>query len=151
MFRSSPIATTLTRMSDNKFTDVNGVFLREFGYSREEVIGKTPYDISLWGEFKERDKMVKILKEKSKVENLETIFRSKTGKLINVILNAEILNISGTSYIFGTAIDISERKITEKKDEAVAQREGGAPEGALPQDKKQHAGHFSNAEPVFLG
>ncbi|MGA2141552.1 MAG: PAS domain S-box protein, partial [Brevinematales bacterium] len=115
MFRDSPIATTLTRISDNKYVEVNGVFLWQFGYNRNEVIGKTIFDLGLWENIKAWEKMIGILEEKSRVDNFETLFLTKEGKPLNVIINAEIVKVSGEPYILGTAIDISERKISEER------------------------------------
>ena len=47
-FRSSPVATSITRLSDGQFADINDVFLSLFGYTREEVIGQNPLSMGMW-------------------------------------------------------------------------------------------------------
>ena len=39
-FRAIPVSTSITRLSDGQFTDINDKFLALFGYTREEVVSQ---------------------------------------------------------------------------------------------------------------
>ena len=47
-FRESPIALILTSAKDGRFIEVNDTFEHMTGWRRDEVIGRTPYEIDVW-------------------------------------------------------------------------------------------------------
>ena len=47
-FRSSPDSMSINLFPDGPYLDVNDGFTRLTGYTREEVLDKTPSEISLW-------------------------------------------------------------------------------------------------------
>src|SRR5215469_8010582 len=47
-FQHSPLPKAITTANDNRYLDVNDAFLEMSGWSREEVIGRTPFDLALW-------------------------------------------------------------------------------------------------------
>ncbi len=48
VFRNSPNAVTITRLSDGIILEINESAVCFFGYSREEVIGRTSVDLKVW-------------------------------------------------------------------------------------------------------
>ncbi len=115
VFRDSPVCTSLTRLSDGRFIDVNEAFLRLFGFNRKEVIGCDPLTLNMWADPEDRLNMVKDLNKKGRSESFETVFRTKSGELRNVIVNSEVINVAGESNILGLTLDITDRKIAEKQ------------------------------------
>ena len=114
-FRSSPVGTSILRLNDNKFVDVNDVFLGLFGYAREELIGQNPLDLGIWVDPEDRVKMVEILQRQGRVKDFETQFRWKSGEIGNVLFSAEIIEVAGEQYLLGLAHDITERKKAEEE------------------------------------
>ena len=43
-----PLSVTLTSAIDHRYIEVNHTFERITGWNRDEVIGRTPFDIDLW-------------------------------------------------------------------------------------------------------
>ncbi len=41
---------TITSLRDGRFVDVNKSFEKQSGYAREEVIGRTAYELGLWAD-----------------------------------------------------------------------------------------------------
>ena len=60
-FRESPMALTLTSAVDQHYLDINGTFELITGWRRDEVIGRTPFDIRIWGNPEDRIELVKRL------------------------------------------------------------------------------------------
>lgn len=114
-FHNSPDAITITRASDGLLIEVNESFYRISGYSRDEVIGHFSVDLNLWVSLEDHDRYISILKEKKRVTDFETLFRTKTGEERNYILAGEIIELKGEVCIIGILHDVTERKRTEEK------------------------------------
>ncbi len=46
--RNSPAMHSIVRFSDGVLVEVNETVTRTLGYSRDEVIGKTPFELNFW-------------------------------------------------------------------------------------------------------
>ncbi len=110
VFRASPIACSLTRLSDGKFLDVNDKFLQLFAMSREAVIGSNPLALNMWVHLEQRERMVEALRAHGRVDAFETQFRMKDGQIKDVILSAEVVDLATERYILGLTVDITDRK-----------------------------------------
>ena len=51
IFYASPDYIAFSRLSDGCFIDVNPGFERLLGFRREDVIGRTSYEVGIWPEF----------------------------------------------------------------------------------------------------
>jgi PAS domain S-box-containing protein len=121
-FRASPVCTSITRLSDGQFADVNDAFLGSFGYPREEVIGQNPSKLGIWACPEDRAKMIHMLQEQGAVQDLETRFRRKSGEIRDVSVSAEVIEVAGQQYILGLTHDITERRrAKEEKEKLEAQ------------------------------
>ena len=116
-FRASPVGTSITRLSDGKFVDVNDAFMGLFGYTREEIIGQNPLDLGIWADPEDRAKMVEILEKQGRIQDFETRFRRKSGEIRDVLFSAEVIEVAGQQYILGLTHDITERKQGEEEKE----------------------------------
>jgi PAS domain S-box-containing protein len=70
-FRESPMALMVTRVKDHRYIDVNETFERITGFSRNEVIGRTPFDIGIWVQSSERIDIVNRLLKEGSLRNIE--------------------------------------------------------------------------------
>ena len=48
VFETSLDGITISRMRDGNYIDVNNSFLNLLGYRRDEVIGRTSYEVGIW-------------------------------------------------------------------------------------------------------
>ena len=113
VFRASPICISLTRLSDGKFLDVNDEFLSLLGYRREDVIDSDPVSLNMWTDPDDRMKMLTMLGEKGRTQSIDTRFRTKSGKIKQVKVIAELIDIGREKYILGLSEDITARKKIE--------------------------------------
>ena len=113
-FRASPDASAITRFDDGLYIDVNDNYTVVTGWTREEIINHTSKEIGIWAKAKDRDKMLKILKEKGRVQNEEFEFRKKSGEVRVWLFSGEPIEIGGERCIIAMTVDITERKRAEE-------------------------------------
>ena len=112
-FITSPDSININRMSDGLYVSVNEGFKKLIGYNEEESIGKTSIELGIWADPSNREKLLKELKEKGKVENFEALFRTKDGRLLYGLMSASIIDLDGVPHILNITRDITNLKKTE--------------------------------------
>lgn len=106
VFRSSPIAFSITTVSEGRFVDVNEAFERRYGYSCKELVGRTVFDIGVWDNPGERDKMLNQVREQGQVRNRITRFRTRSGELLHTIYSADIIELDGQQCLLAVSEDL---------------------------------------------
>jgi PAS domain S-box-containing protein len=114
IFKTSPDAVLITRLSDGCFADVNDSFFSYTGYSRDEIIGRTALDLNLWADPGDRLNLVSILLEKNFCENMDVAFLRKDGTRLRGLLSARIIYLQGVPHIISVARDMSVRMEMEE-------------------------------------
>jgi len=114
-FKSSPDAINLNRLDDGLYVDINDGFTKITGYTRADVLGDTSLTLNIWNDLADRQQLVQELLKKGFVENLETQFRRKDGKLITGLMSARVISLNGVPHIISISRDISERKALEEE------------------------------------
>jgi PAS domain S-box-containing protein len=113
-FRSSPVAITIATLAEGKLFDVNGAFEKQFGYNREEVIGRTALELGIWNDPDERTRIVNELQERGSVRNHRLMFRKKTGERVVLNYSAETIELEGQRCILAAGLDITESELAQK-------------------------------------
>jgi PAS domain S-box-containing protein len=109
-FRRGPLAFMLTRTRDNRYIEVNDAFEEITGYRREDVIGKTPYDIGLWLHPEQRVELVEQAKATGYFRAIETGFRTRSGEIRQALGTGTMIEIDGEPCLLSVAVDITDRK-----------------------------------------
>lgn len=112
-FFTSPDAVNITRRSDGMYLDVNEGFERLTGWHRDEVIGKTSLEISVWHSPEDRKRLVERLQHDGFCENLEATFARKDGSTLTGLMSAKGVEIKGEPCILSITRDISHLRQTE--------------------------------------
>ncbi len=116
IFRTSPDAVAIARTSDGVYIDVNEGYTKISGYSREELLSRSPLpgDLNLWVRKEDRAPFAATLKETGEALGLEVQFRRKDGSIRTGLLSAGVLDIKGESCHVAIISDITERKKAEE-------------------------------------
>jgi len=112
-FNQSPVALSISRLSDGRFVDVNQTFLDLLEYNREEVIGCTAPELNVFANPHAQKEFFEIFSKEKSVRNVEVTFRTKSGKLIPTIVSVEKISINNQDHIITTFVDITRRKLAE--------------------------------------
>ncbi|MEI7857361.1 MAG: PAS domain S-box protein [Methanomicrobiales archaeon] len=113
VFKDNPVSLMLASTPGGIITDANDAFLRNTGYSRAEVIGRSAADLGLLADPKEHDQFIAALKEHHHVENMELRARNRDGKIHICEFSSSIIQIDNQPFILSSVVDITERKRAE--------------------------------------
>lgn len=109
-FQANPYPMTISEIESGIYIDVNESFARHLGYARDELIGRSAFDIGLWNSFSERRDLVEQLKTNGTVTNFEATLRDKIGQQGTYLLSATLIGVNGRKCLLGALIDITDRK-----------------------------------------
>ncbi len=114
-FNSSPDSININRLDDGLYVDINQGFTRITGFTRDDIIGKTSVELEIWQDPAQRQRLVRELREKGYLENLEAQFRKKDGSLRTGLMSARLITLKGVPHCISITRDITERKTYEKE------------------------------------
>ncbi|ARU89119.1 PAS domain S-box protein [Pseudomonas sp. M30-35] len=109
-FHSSPDAITITERDSGRYIEVNEGFCKLTGYSAEDVIGKTAYELNIWANAEERQMMLTNLAHNGHVHHLEMRGKHRNGTQRIVEVSVETIELNETPCLLLTARDVSELK-----------------------------------------
>jgi PAS domain S-box-containing protein len=112
-FRQSPMILTLSSTDDHRYIEVNETFERITGWRRDEVIGRTPFDLGLWADPVQRLEVTKRLLAEGTLRDLEADFCMKNGSIRIGRVSAEVIELGGQLCALGVIADITEHKRAE--------------------------------------
>jgi PAS domain S-box-containing protein len=137
IFNTSPEGAVITRLEDGYVVDVNKGFIDLSGYSRDESINKSIFDINIWKNIEDRNNVISLLKKSGSCNNYEAIFIRKDGFEIIGLISAKLINLNGVPHILSITRDITDLKESEikikKLNEELAKK---VTEGTLEINKK---------------
>ncbi len=108
-FNSSPLSITITSLETGKLVEVNDTFIGITGFTREEAVGKTTYELGLWSEPTDREAELETVMSDGRLREHEYRFRMKDGSEIIGLLSAELIDIGGERCALTVIQDITER------------------------------------------
>jgi PAS domain S-box-containing protein len=113
VFGLSPTILCLTGLGDGRVRDANDAFLSTSGYTREEILGRTPVELGLWVDPAQRDEGIRLLKAGQTVRSMECRFRVKSGEERVTVLSADVVMFDGEACILSALTDITDRTRAE--------------------------------------
>jgi PAS domain S-box-containing protein len=113
VFFTSPDPITINRIEDGMFIAANKGFTQNMGYTEENVVGKTSFELNIWNNLNDRLKFYDLLKKQGTVENFETELQTKSGTILVCLLSAALIELDGAPHVIIGTRDITERKLGE--------------------------------------
>ncbi|HEY7543235.1 MAG TPA: PAS domain S-box protein, partial [Blastocatellia bacterium] len=107
-FNLSPNAMVLHNLKDGRIVAANDIYLRAVGYSREEVLGRTSEELTMWPE-RDREVFLQLLRERREIKDYEIHFFTRNGEARSGLLSAEVIELGGEKFILIGVYDITER------------------------------------------
>ncbi len=114
-FYSGIAPMAMLRVDNAKFIDANNAMLNLIKYSRDEIIGKNPYDLDL---YQRPEDAMDIIVEASKtghISNREITLTTGNGKIIHSLITIENFKLNDTTIALVMLQDFTERIEHEKQ------------------------------------
>jgi PAS domain S-box-containing protein len=93
VFRATPIAFSVTSLADGTFIDVNETFERRYGYTRNELIGRTPTELGFWEDPRERGVLIDRLRGGARIRGAVARLVTKSGEVKTSLYSAETIQL----------------------------------------------------------
>ncbi len=113
-FRSSPDSFTINVFPDGPFLDVNDGFTRITGYTREEVLQKTPSEMNLWQDPARRAEIFSQFVQTGELRECELRYRTKSGHIRVAQMSGALIDFDGKRCCLMAVRDFTARKAAEE-------------------------------------
>ena len=113
LFRHSPALMAVSSIDGGRFIDVNDVWLEALGFSREEVVGKSPTELKLFPDIDKQQQAAQELWQTGRITGVELQVRCRDGNLRHGLFSGEIIRSHGQTVMLTVMLDITERKRIE--------------------------------------
>jgi PAS domain S-box-containing protein len=110
VFQVAPVAMSITRMSDGRYLEVNDAILNLTGYGREDMVGVSSLALGLWAFPEQRAELVRMLQAKETVRDFQAQLRHRDGRLVDVHLSADTLDVGGEPCALVAIVNVTEQK-----------------------------------------
>ena len=145
VFRSSPLAVTISTETEGRYLDVNEAFLQMLGYPRRDVIGRTAQELDFWEQPSQHQEMIRRLQESGRVTAFHTRFTTSKRKIREAEVSAELVELDGQRCMLAITRDVTEtRQLEEQFRQAQKMEAVGLLAGGISHD-------FNNLLNVILG
>ena len=113
-FQRGPLAFALVSFVDYRFMEVNDTFERYTGWTRYEVIGRTPLELGFWVYATQRLTFIDQLQAEGSIREMEILFRRKDGIVRSALVSSELIEVDGGPCALSLIADITEAKRAER-------------------------------------
>jgi two-component system, LuxR family, sensor kinase FixL len=113
-FRASPDPMFIVRQRDGTMIDVNDHWVGMFGYERKEAIGRTLRDLNLCLSEGGHVQQMVGFGQSEPIRDLECVVRTKRGRVRDVSLSADVVEMGNEPCFIVIIRDITDRKLVEK-------------------------------------
>jgi PAS domain S-box-containing protein len=112
VFRSNLAAIGVHTLSTGRIIEVNDRLCEFSGWKREEVIGKTIFELETWVDVAQRDAVMERVRATGSVTDAEVRLRRRNGEVRDVLISIERLDVPDEPepVLVTMFTDITERK-----------------------------------------
>ncbi|NTV70432.1 MAG: response regulator [Azonexaceae bacterium] len=120
-FETTLDAIAITSVQDGVYLDVNQAFLDMSGYTRQELIGHSSLELSIWADPQDRQNFSQKLREKNARINFEARFCKKSGEIFWGMFSVSPMSFNGQPCLLSITRDVTEAKAAQ--DELASHRD----------------------------
>lgn len=106
VFHASPVPFSITTYREGKFVEVNAAFECRYGYSREDLLGRTVNDLRIWEDPSDRAYLLTRLEEGGPIRNVITRLRTRSGEIKTTAYSADKIEFDGQTCMLAVSEDV---------------------------------------------
>ncbi len=134
VFAQCPDILVIARLSDGCFLEANQAFVEQIGLTADQIVGRTPSELDIWGIPDIGPSLLQRL-QKGSIRNLEMPFRRSNGHTFTGLLSAEPFDLDSTPAVVVVVRDITPLKEAQQQlqlsEEKFAKAFHSSPDGLL--------------------
>ena len=117
IFHSSPVAMTVSRKeNDFAIIDVNDAWVRQFGWSRDEVLDNKAMQLLLWRKPEDQEEVLKIAERDHEIHGYEAWLRcGHQDKSLLCEISGKMISLGSESLLILVQEDITEKRHNEQE------------------------------------
>jgi PAS domain S-box-containing protein len=108
VFESCPLPFSITTLKEGRFLDVNAAFEHRYGYSRNEILGRTVQELRIWEDPTDRGLMLARLNQGAPIRNMMARLRTKSGQIKLTAYSASKIQFEGEACILAISEDVQQ-------------------------------------------
>jgi len=101
------MSMTSTNLGKRTYVRVNKRFLEKFGWTEEEIIGRTSIEIGIL-DIEESDRVKALIAEKGRLQNDYVKCLTKTGEVVHTVSSIEYMEMNNETHLVSFFVDITE-------------------------------------------
>lgn len=113
IFKQAPMPLALVRVESGEFVDVNDFWLDQFGFKREEIMGRTSIEMNMWVDIADRKIVLDQINQTQVVNRLEIRQRTKDGRILICQMSGRPLRFQDEFHFIFAPVDITRQRQTE--------------------------------------
>ncbi|WP_338846699.1 ATP-binding protein [Massilia sp. W12] len=113
LFQRSPLPLALLNLENDQFVEINQVFLEQFGYQRQDLLGNTP--LAFWQSQAERQHYLDILHREWVVDRMDALLLHKSGQPLRCLLSSRLLEADGRRMVLFSPRDVTRQYQIEEE------------------------------------
>ena len=144
-FGVSPVAISISDLESGLYIDVNDAYVRNFGWTREDLQDRTSLDIGLWPDPAARHAWKERLRREGRVVDYLTEMRDRAGRPHWIRLSAQTVDFDGGLRVFAYLLDVSEETRAAEALRKVSLAVEQSPSGVLITDLERRVEYVNDA------
>ncbi len=120
LFENNPAPMAIS--SDHQFIEVNLAFLEIFGYPRQEVIGKSLFELGLFNDAEIYQQIMGEINTTGRLKQKEIHVICQDGRIVDGMYSGEIIEYNDRQCLLSVLVDITEIKALNLRIEQERQR-----------------------------
>jgi PAS domain S-box-containing protein len=115
IFQLSPISVTISSFETGRYLDANQTALKTFGFSLDEIVGKSMEELDIWNNPEQRKELVKQINGNGTFDNFEAKLKSRDGKTVSCLISGVKVKVGDSPCLLMTAVDITNLEKAEEE------------------------------------
>lgn len=113
-FMDNPTVMSVSDIATGSYVEINRAYTEVLGYARDEVVGHSVYELNIYKNPEDRQRVVEAIQKTGRAYNLEIEFMSKNGDVKTGLFFGEIIEILGKKMLLSSVLNITGQRQAEK-------------------------------------